>query len=144
MDKVNLKQKLRLNHIRWEPKIVGELNGQHVRLAKFQGEFVWHKHELEDELFLVVSGAFDMQYRDRTVTVDGRVVPVETDPTTGLVRHALPAGKHVVRWLWRPFPALRTARLVSLVGLGIAIALLAAGAVVSRRSAQARVSLDPA
>jgi mannose-6-phosphate isomerase-like protein (cupin superfamily) len=69
MDKVNLKQELRLIHTHWDPKIVGELNGQHVRLAKFQGEFVWHKHEVEDELFLVVSGAFHMQFRDRTVTV---------------------------------------------------------------------------
>ena len=70
MDKVNLKQKLRLIRSHWDPKIVGELNGQHVRLAKFQGEFVWHKHNVEDELFLVVSGAFDMQFRDRNVTVE--------------------------------------------------------------------------
>lgn len=45
MNKVNLKQKLRLIHTHWDPRIVGELNGQHVRLVKFQGEFVWHKHE---------------------------------------------------------------------------------------------------
>jgi mannose-6-phosphate isomerase-like protein (cupin superfamily) len=70
MDKVNLKQKLRLIHTHWDPKIVGELNGQHVRLAKFEGEFVWHKHEVEDELFLVVAGASDMQFRDRTATVE--------------------------------------------------------------------------
>ena len=70
MEKVNLKQKLRLIHTHWNPKIVGELNRQHVRLVKFQGEFVWHKHEAEDELFLVVSGAFDMQFRDRTTTVE--------------------------------------------------------------------------
>ncbi len=70
MEKVNLKQKLQLIDTHWDPKIVGELNGQQVRLAKFQGEFVWHKHEAEDELFLVVSGAFDMQFRDRTVTVE--------------------------------------------------------------------------
>jgi mannose-6-phosphate isomerase-like protein (cupin superfamily) len=70
MDKINLKEKLELIHTHWDPKIVGELNGQHVRLAKFQGEFVWHKHETEDELFLVVAGAFDMQFRDRSVIVE--------------------------------------------------------------------------
>ena len=51
----------------WSPRIVAELNGQHVKLVKFQGPFVWHAHEHEDELFLVVRGAFRMEYRDRTV-----------------------------------------------------------------------------
>ena len=51
----------------WSPKIVGELNGQQVKLAKFQGPFVWHHHEHEDELFLVVRGAFTMEFRDRGV-----------------------------------------------------------------------------
>ena len=70
MNKVNIKEKLKLIKKHWDPKIVGELNGQHVRLVKFQDEFVWHKHEMEDELFFVLAGAFDMQYRDRTVTVE--------------------------------------------------------------------------
>ena len=70
MNKVNIKEKLKLIKKHWDPKIVGELNGQHVRLVKFQGEFVWHRHEMEDELFFVLAGAFDMQYRDRTVTVE--------------------------------------------------------------------------
>jgi mannose-6-phosphate isomerase-like protein (cupin superfamily) len=48
----------------WSPKIVGELNGQHVKLAKFQGDFVWHHHADEDELFLVIKGSFRMDYRD--------------------------------------------------------------------------------
>ena len=68
--KINLKEKLALIDNYWVPKVVGELNGQHVRLVKFQGEFVWHQHEDEDELFLVVDGSFNMQFRDRTVTVD--------------------------------------------------------------------------
>ena len=67
---VNLNVKLAAFDTHWEPKIVGELNGQHVKLAKFQGEFIWHSHESEDELFLVVSGSFDMLFRDRTVTVN--------------------------------------------------------------------------
>jgi mannose-6-phosphate isomerase-like protein (cupin superfamily) len=51
----------------WNPRIAGELNGQQVKLVKFQGEFVWHSHEHEDELFLVVAGAFCMEFRDHNV-----------------------------------------------------------------------------
>jgi mannose-6-phosphate isomerase-like protein (cupin superfamily) len=70
MEKVNLTQKLALFSDYWSPKIVGELNGQHVKLAKFKGEFVWHKHDHEDELFFVIKGNFKMEYRDRTVLVN--------------------------------------------------------------------------
>lgn len=68
-DIVNLREKLASFSTHWDPKIVGELNGQHVKLVKLQGNFVWHSHETEDELFLVVQGSFDMLFRDRTVTV---------------------------------------------------------------------------
>ena len=70
MDKVNLREKLALFDDHWSPKIVGELNGQHVKLVKFQGEFVWHKHDHEDELFLVVKGRFRMEFRDRHVWLE--------------------------------------------------------------------------
>jgi len=70
MEKVNLQQKFSLFSEHWSPKIVGELNGQHVKLAKLKGEFVWHKHDEEDELFFVVKGSFKMEYRDRTVEVN--------------------------------------------------------------------------
>jgi mannose-6-phosphate isomerase-like protein (cupin superfamily) len=69
MKTVNLAEKLALFTSHWEPKIVGELNGQHVKLVKFAGAFVWHLHESEDELFLVVKGSFNMEFRDRTVPV---------------------------------------------------------------------------
>ena len=65
MEKVNLKQKLQLFQECWKPKIVGELNGQMVKLVKFQGPFVWHHHAEEDEMFLVVKGRFRMEFRDR-------------------------------------------------------------------------------
>ncbi len=65
MSKVNLAEKFSLFDEAWSPKIVGELNGQHVKLVKFLGEFVWHHHDEEDELFLVVRGRFRMEYRDR-------------------------------------------------------------------------------
>ena len=70
MDKVNLSQKFSLFTSHWDPKIVGELNGQHVKLVKFQGAFVWHRHENEDELFLVYKGRFTMEFRDRRVPVE--------------------------------------------------------------------------
>lgn len=65
MQKVNIAEKLSLFTDQWSPKIIGELNGQHVKLVKFQGEFVWHKHDHEDELFFVVKGRFRMEFRDR-------------------------------------------------------------------------------
>jgi len=64
MEKVNLAEKLASFTDYFSPKIVGELNGQHVKLVKFQGEFVWHHHDHEDELFLVVRGNFRMGYRE--------------------------------------------------------------------------------
>jgi mannose-6-phosphate isomerase-like protein (cupin superfamily) len=67
MNKVNLGEKLGLISEHWRPKVVGELNGQEVKLAKFKGTFVWHHHEHEDELFLCVSGRFRVEFRDRVV-----------------------------------------------------------------------------
>jgi mannose-6-phosphate isomerase-like protein (cupin superfamily) len=67
MEKVNLAQKLSLFNDHWNPRIVGALNGQHVKLVKFKGEFVWHKHDDEDELFLVVDGSFTMELRDQSI-----------------------------------------------------------------------------
>lgn len=67
MEKVNLAEKLSLIVEHWRPKVVGELNGQEVKLAKFQGPFVWHHHEREDELFLGIRGRFRVEFRDRAV-----------------------------------------------------------------------------
>jgi mannose-6-phosphate isomerase-like protein (cupin superfamily) len=70
MEKVNLQQKLAEFRDHWSPKIVGDLNGQHVKLVKFVGEFLWHHHDNEDELFLVVRGRFRMDFRDRQVWLE--------------------------------------------------------------------------
>ena len=70
IEKVNLAEKFSLFDERWSPKIVGELNGQQVKLVKFEGPFVWHHHEEEDELFLVVKGRFRMEFRDRDVWLE--------------------------------------------------------------------------
>jgi Mannose-6-phosphate isomerase len=65
--KVNLAEKFALITEHWRPKTVGELNGQEVKLVKFQGEFPWHHHEREDEMFLAVKGNFHIEFRDKTV-----------------------------------------------------------------------------
>lgn len=80
--KVTISEKLAMFNTHWDPKIVGELNGQHVKLVKFKGEFVWHKHDAEDEMFLVVFGNFDMQLRDKTINLqqgDFIIVPKGTE-----------------------------------------------------------------
>jgi len=69
MEKINIAQKLALFSDHWNPRIAGELNGQHVKLVKFQGAFVWHKHDLEDELFFVLKGRFTMEFRDKSVEI---------------------------------------------------------------------------
>lgn len=70
MNKINLLEKFALFNEHWSPKIAGELNGQQVKLAKLKGEFVWHKHDEEDELFLVVKGSFNMELRDKTIVLN--------------------------------------------------------------------------
>ena len=68
MDKINLQQKLSLIKDHWNPRIIGELNGQYLKLVKFQGPFTWHHHETEDEMFLVVKGRFRMEFRENGVS----------------------------------------------------------------------------
>ncbi len=70
MQSINLKEKLSLFDEHWTPKIVGALNGQHVKMAKLLGEFVWHSHENEDELFYVIKGQLKMEFRDKMVTLN--------------------------------------------------------------------------
>ncbi|MEZ5344783.1 MAG: cupin domain-containing protein [Pyrinomonadaceae bacterium] len=67
MEKVNLAEKLSLITEHWRPKIVGELNGQEVKAVKFKGEFPWHHHENEDEMFMVLKGNFRLDFRDKSV-----------------------------------------------------------------------------
>ena len=69
MEVVNLNEKLAKVKEPWSPKIVGEVNDTYVKIVKFTGEFVWHHHDNEDELFLVIKGRLRMKFRDREVTV---------------------------------------------------------------------------
>ena len=70
MEKVSLENKFGQFQEYWSPKIVGELNGQYVKLVKVKGEFVWHQHEREDELFLVCKGRLTIQFRERDVMLE--------------------------------------------------------------------------
>lgn len=70
MEKVNLTEKFALFQDYWHPRIVGELNGQHVKVVKLKGEFVWHLHDKEDELFLILHGRLIIQFRDKDVVLD--------------------------------------------------------------------------
>ena len=70
MSVINIKEKFNLFTDHWSPKKVGELNGQQVLLAKLKGEFVFHTHDHEDELFMVVKGSLDIEFRDKTVTLN--------------------------------------------------------------------------
>lgn len=67
MDKVNLAEKLAQINEHWTPRVVGELNGQEVKVVKFQGEFPWHHHDTEDEMFMALKGNFRLEFRDKTV-----------------------------------------------------------------------------
>jgi len=104
INKINISEKLNLFSDHWNPRIVGELNGQHVKLAKFQGEFVWHKHDNEDEMFLVLEGSFKMELRDKTIELnkgDFIIIPKGTE-------HKPSAEKEVQIMLFEPATTLNT------------------------------------
>lgn len=104
MQKINLREKLSKFSAHWSPKIVAELNGQHVKLVKFRGEFVWHQHEHEDELFYVVSGSFRMELRDKVVDLrEGEMFVVPRG-----VEHRPVADEEVAVMLFEPAATLNT------------------------------------
>jgi len=70
MQKVDLKEKLSLFNEYWQPKIVGELNGQYVKLAKLKGEFLWHSHENEDEMFMVIKGNLTIKLKSQDIALE--------------------------------------------------------------------------
>lgn len=104
MQKVNVLEKMELVTDHWNPRIVGELNGQHVKLVKFKGPFTWHHHELEDELFYVVKGSFVMELRDKDIELkegDFLIVPKG-------VEHRPNAAEEVWVMLFEPATTLNT------------------------------------
>jgi mannose-6-phosphate isomerase-like protein (cupin superfamily) len=108
MNKVNLLEKFSLFSEHWSPKIAGELNSQQVKLVKFEGEFIWHKHEHEDELFFVVKGSFKMQLRNQTIELnEGEFLIVPRG-----VEHRPVADKEVCVMLFEPATTLNTGNLI--------------------------------
>ena len=104
MEKVNLTQKLSLFNEQWRPKIVGEMNGQQIKLVKFKGLFVWHHHDNEDELFYVVKGSFDMEFRNEIVTInEGEFIVVPKG-----VEHRPNAKEEAAVMLFEPATTLNT------------------------------------
>lgn len=104
MEKINLEQKLSLFSDHWNPRIVCELNGQHVKLAKLKGEFVWHHHDHEDELFFVLKGKLRMEFRDKSVEVKpGEMIIVPRG-----VQHKPVAEEEVHIMLFEPASTLNT------------------------------------
>jgi mannose-6-phosphate isomerase-like protein (cupin superfamily) len=109
MEKINLRDKLARFDSHWDPKIIGELNGQHVKLVKLEGEFVWHRHDAENELFLVVHGRFDMQFRDRVLSLDeGELIIVPRG-----VEHRPVAKREAHVLLFEPAATLNTGNVVT-------------------------------
>lgn len=100
--KISLARELAAIDEAWRPRVIGELNGQEVKLAKFEGEFVWHRHAGEDELFLVLSGRIEIRLRDRTIELEEGeffIVPrgVEHQPAASSPAYVLlfePASTH--------------------------------------------------
>ena len=104
MQKVIIEDKFNLFSEYWSPKIVGELNGQHVKLAKLKGEFVWHKHDEEDEMFLVIDGVLKMELRDKKIILNKNeflIVPKGTE-------HRPVADSEVLVMLFEPATTLNT------------------------------------
>lgn len=104
LQKTNIREKLSLFSDHWNPRIAGELNGQHIKLAKFKGEFTWHKHDNEDEMFLVIQGSFRMQLRDQTIELnegDFIIIPKGTE-------HCPVADEEVQVMLFEPASTLNT------------------------------------
>lgn len=109
MDKVNVIKKLSLFSDYWNPRIVGQLNGQYVKLVKFLGDFVWHKHDNEDEMFYVIKGKFRMDFRDKSVEVGENeflIVPKGTE-------HRSSASEEVEVMVIEPITTLNTGNVVS-------------------------------
>ena len=109
MEKINLADKLATFSDYFNPRIAGELNGQEVKLVKFKGEFVWHHHEQEDELFYVIKGSFDMHLRDKIITLN----PGEFLIVPRGVEHKPVASEEVEIMLFEPNSTLNTGNIIN-------------------------------
>ena len=104
INKIDIIQKSLLITEHWHPAIIAELNGQEVKLVKFKGAFVWHKHDNEDELFYVLKGAFEMHFRDKTIQLKENEMLVVPKG----VEHRPVAEEEVVVMLFEPSTTINT------------------------------------
>ena len=108
-EEINLSEKFSQIHEHWQPHIAGELNGQLIKLVKFQGEFVWHHHDNEDEMFFVVNGQFRMEFQDKSVTIgEGEFIVVPRG-----VEHKPVADQECWVMLFEPASTLNTGNLIN-------------------------------
>ena len=108
MNKINLREKFSSINDHWNPRIAAELNGQYVKLVKFQGPFTWHHHETEDELFMVVKGRFRMEYREDGVEKSELIEPGELIVVPRGVEHRPVADDECEVLLFEPVSTLNT------------------------------------
>ncbi len=109
MHKINLAEKFNLFSERWQPKIIGELNGQQVKIARLLGEFVWHHHDQEDELFLVIKGTLKMRLPGEEIVVnEGELIIIPRG-----VEHQPVADEEVQVMLFEPMGTLNTGNISS-------------------------------
>ncbi|MCF6166981.1 cupin domain-containing protein [Lutibacter sp.] len=109
MKPINISEKLKLFNEHWTPKKIGELNGQQLLLAKLKGEFIWHTHENEDELFFIIKGSLVIEFRDRKVTLnEGELLIIPKG-----VEHKPIAKEEVQVLLFEPLAIKHTGNVVS-------------------------------
>ena len=108
MEVVNVAQKLAQFSDYWSPKIAGEVNDSYVKLVKFKGEFVWHHHEQEDELFLVIRGRLRMKFREHGVEREETILPGEFIIVPRGLEHMPIADEEVAVMLLEPKTTLNT------------------------------------
>lgn len=109
IDKINIKEKFSLINEYWNPKIAAELNGQQIKLAKLKGEFIWHKHENEDEMFFVVKGKLKIEFRDKILVLNENeflVIPKG-------IEHKPIAEEEVHLMLFEPASTLNTGNIIN-------------------------------
>ena len=109
MNKINVVEKLNTITEYWSPRIAGELNGQQVKLVKFKGPFIWHKHENEDEMFFVVRGNFTMELREKNIDVnEGEFIIIPKG-----IEHRPVAKEEVHIMLFEPASTLNTGNVIN-------------------------------
>ncbi|SHJ68353.1 cupin domain-containing protein [Propionispora hippei] len=109
MEKVNIKEKLNLFNEYWSPRIIGEVNDSYVKIAKFKGDFIWHTHQKEDEMFYVLKGSLTIKFRDKAVLLqEGECIIIPRG-----IEHMPVADEEVYVMLIEPKATLNTGNIIN-------------------------------